>query len=196
MLKLQYFGHLMQRADSLEMTGKDWRQEAKRATEDEMVGWRHWLNGHEFKQTLGDSEGQGSLVCCYLWGHKESDTTEQMNNKWWLNTITYEQMYKTGYLANNLYMAVATIISRTACKTGLGGQGQLTWDYIGKSKKKNQEVSTQRLFYKSMLLPISRCGRLRSDISNTDSITWKFWPWNRRSESIFGTAFHSLSILH
>ena len=49
-------------------------------TEDEMVGWNHRLNGHEFEQTLGDSEGQGSLACCSLWGHKESDTTGQLNN--------------------------------------------------------------------------------------------------------------------
>ena len=55
--------------------GKDWGQEEKRAVEDEMVGWHHWLNGHEFKQTPGDSEGQGSLVCCSPWGRKESDTT-------------------------------------------------------------------------------------------------------------------------
>ena len=54
--------------------GKDWRQEAKGATEDEMVGWHHQLNGHQFEQTLGDSEGQGSLECCSPWGHKESDT--------------------------------------------------------------------------------------------------------------------------
>ena len=51
-------------------------QEEKRVTEDEMVEWHHQLNGHEFKQTLGDSEGQGSLVCCSPWGRKESDTTE------------------------------------------------------------------------------------------------------------------------
>ena len=59
--------------------GKDWRQEEKGMgmTEDEMVGWHHWLNGHEFKQTLGDDEGQGSLVCCRPWGRKESDVTEQ-----------------------------------------------------------------------------------------------------------------------
>ena len=49
-------------------------------TEDEMVGWHHRFNGHEFKEALGDSEGQGSLVCCSPWGHKESDTTEQLNN--------------------------------------------------------------------------------------------------------------------
>ena len=49
-------------------------------TEDEMVGWNHPLNGHEFEQTPGDSEGQGSLVCCSPWGHKESDMTERPNN--------------------------------------------------------------------------------------------------------------------
>ena len=49
-------------------------------TEDEMVGWHHQLNGHEFEQTLGDGEGQGSLVCCSLWGCKELDMTEQLNN--------------------------------------------------------------------------------------------------------------------
>ena len=60
--------------------GKDWRQEEKGVTEDEMVGWYHWLNGHEFEQTLGDGEGQGSLVCCSPRGCKELDTTEWLNN--------------------------------------------------------------------------------------------------------------------
>ena len=49
-------------------------------TEDEMVGWHHRLNGHEFEQTPGDGEGQGSLACCSSWGHKESNVTEQLNN--------------------------------------------------------------------------------------------------------------------
>ena len=60
--------------------GKDWRQEEKGTTEDEMVGWYHWLNGHEFEQILGDSEGLWSLACCSLWGHRESDMTEWLNN--------------------------------------------------------------------------------------------------------------------
>ena len=55
--------------------GKDWGQEEKRTTEDVIVRWHHWLNGHEFEQTPGDGEGQGSLVCCSPWGHKESDMT-------------------------------------------------------------------------------------------------------------------------
>ena len=56
--------------------GKDWRQEEKGTIEDEMVGWHHWLNGHEFEQGLGVGDGQGSLACCSPWGRKESDTTE------------------------------------------------------------------------------------------------------------------------
>ena len=58
--------------------GKDWRQEEKAVTE--MVGWHHWLNGHEFEQTLGDSEGQRSLMCYSPWDCKKSDTTEWLNN--------------------------------------------------------------------------------------------------------------------
>ena len=75
-LKLQYFGHLTQRTDSLEnilMLGKIGRQEVKGMTEDEMAGWHHQLKGHEFEQALGDGEGQGSLTSCSPWGHKESD---------------------------------------------------------------------------------------------------------------------------
>ena len=60
--------------------GNDWRQE-KGATEDEIVGWHHWFNGCEFEQTLGDSEGQGSLACCSPRGPKESNTAELLNNK-------------------------------------------------------------------------------------------------------------------
>ena len=77
-LKLQYFGHLMPRAGSLEKTlmlGKILRQEKKGTTEDKMVRWHHQLNRHEFEQTPVRSEGQGSVSCCSPWGHKESDRT-------------------------------------------------------------------------------------------------------------------------
>ena len=60
--------------------GKDWRQEEKEMTEDEMVGWHHRLDGHEFEQSSGDGEGQGSLACCSPWDSKESDMTDQL--KW------------------------------------------------------------------------------------------------------------------
>ena len=77
MLKLQYFGHLMWRADTLEKTLKLGQIEGRRIRgwQDEMAGWLHWLSGHEFEQTLGDSEGQGSLACCSPWVCKELDTT-------------------------------------------------------------------------------------------------------------------------
>ena len=61
--------------------GKDWGQEVKGVTEDEIVGWHHQLNGHEFEQTPGDSEGQGSLAGCSPEGYKELDMTEQTNNR-------------------------------------------------------------------------------------------------------------------
>ena len=59
---------------------KDWKQEEKGTTEDEMVGWHHLLDGHEFEQALGHGEGQGSLACCSSWGRRKSDTTERLNN--------------------------------------------------------------------------------------------------------------------
>ena len=81
MLKLQYFGFLMQTVYSLEKTlvlGKT-EGRRRRGQQDEMAGWHHRLNGHEFEQTLGDSEGQGSLACCSSRGHKESVMTEWLN---------------------------------------------------------------------------------------------------------------------
>ena len=59
--------------------GRDWGQEEKGMTEDEMAGWHHRLGGHEFEWTPGVGVGQGGLACCNSWGHKESDTTEQLN---------------------------------------------------------------------------------------------------------------------
>ena len=78
-MKLQYFGHPMRRTDSLEKTlmlGKIEGRRTKGMTEDEMVGWHHQLDGHEFEQAPGAGDGQISLVCCSPWGCKESDMTE------------------------------------------------------------------------------------------------------------------------
>ena len=59
---------------------RDWRQEEKRMTEDEMIGWHPWFNGHESEQALGDGEGQGSLACWSPWGHKECEMAEWLSN--------------------------------------------------------------------------------------------------------------------
>ena len=72
--------------------GKNWRQNEKRVTEDETVGWHHQFNGHELGQTLGDGEGQGSLACYSPWGCKESDMT------WWLNNNSNNYMMYLRYL--------------------------------------------------------------------------------------------------
>ena len=74
--------------------GKDWRQEEKGMTEDEMVGWHHWLNGHEFEQALGVGDGQGSLVYCNPCGHKESDMTEQLN--WTERNVSCKHRHNKG----------------------------------------------------------------------------------------------------
>ena len=68
--------------------GKDWGQEEKGTTEDEMAGWHHRLNGHGFEWTSGVDDGQGGLVCCSSWGHKESDRTERLNRT---DNSTWEQ---------------------------------------------------------------------------------------------------------
>ena len=71
-------------------SGKEWGQEQKRMTEDEMIGWHHWLNGHGFGWTLGAGVGQGGLACCGSWGHKESDMTQ-----WWNWTeLNYMKLFK------------------------------------------------------------------------------------------------------
>ena len=73
--------------------GKNWRQEEKGMTEDEMVGWHHWLNGHEFEQAPVVAYGQGILVCCSPWGPKESDMTEWLS---WTELIIYSGNYFVG----------------------------------------------------------------------------------------------------
>ena len=80
-LKLQYFGHLMRRADSMEKTPMLGKTEVKRRRgwQDEMVGWHHRLDGHECEQALGVGDCQGGLACCSPWGRKDSDMTEQLN---------------------------------------------------------------------------------------------------------------------
>ena len=86
--------------------GEDWRQVKKGMTEDEMVRWHHWLNGHEFGWTLGVDDGKGGLVCCSPWGLKESDSTELLN---WIDETSnpkqvhcHPLIFLAGYLATML----------------------------------------------------------------------------------------------
>ena len=99
-LKLQHFGHLMQRTDSFQMTwmlGKTGRREEKGRTEDEMVGWHHWLNGQEFEQAPEVGDGQGSLACWSPPGRKESDMTEKLN---WTDPAWGQFLLPENLLAN------------------------------------------------------------------------------------------------
>ena len=90
--------------------GKDWRWEEMVKTEDETVGWHHWLSGHRFEQVLGDGEGQGSLVCCSLWGSQKVGhnwTTEQWQRfvyflLWNARSSLYIASFLDMWLANNL----------------------------------------------------------------------------------------------
>ena len=79
--------------------GQYWRQEEKGTTEDEMVGWHHWLDDHEFVQTLGFGDGQGSLACCIPWDHKELGMTE------WLNWLTERATLSMPEILENSAMA-------------------------------------------------------------------------------------------
>ena len=81
-------------------SGKDWRQEEKGTTEDEMVGWHHRFNGHEFEQTLGVGNGKGILVCCSPWGCKDSDMTEPLT---WSETTLQTSWVTCSWLAQPLH---------------------------------------------------------------------------------------------
>ena len=107
-LKLQYFGHLLRRADSLEKTLMLGKIEGKRRKgwQVELVGWHHWLSGHEFEQTPGDTEGQGSLECCSPWGRKSwiwlSDWTTT-NNKNTGHVLSYFKIFFPFYSYSNYF---------------------------------------------------------------------------------------------
>ena len=111
-LKLQYFGHLKKNwlFGKDPDAGKDWRQEEKEKTEDEMVGWHYRLERHEFEHTLEVGVGQGSLAYCSPWGHKESDTTEWLN---WMELMLYSRsllfihfLYSSVYMPNSWFISL------------------------------------------------------------------------------------------
>ena len=93
--------------------GRDWGQEEKGTTEDEMAGWHHWLDGRESQWTPGVGDGQGGLVCCNSWGRKESDTTERLN---WTELNWTEVITGFCYLGSILF--INTVIT---------GGAELSW---------------------------------------------------------------------
>ena len=81
--------------------GNDRRQEEKGTIEDKMVGWHHWLNGHESEQALGVGDGQGNRACCSPWGHKELDTTECLN---WIEPLPLSGNFFPSYCPDSRYL--------------------------------------------------------------------------------------------
>ena len=100
--------------------GNDWRQEGKGVTEDEMVGWHHWLNGNEFEQAPGVGDGQGSLACYSPWGRKESDITERLN--WIASNVELLSMYLLAavcFLWRNVCLGLLPIFDWVVCFSGI-----------------------------------------------------------------------------
>ena len=98
--------------------GRDWEQEEKGTTEDEMAGWHHRLKPHEFGWTPGVGDGQGDLACCNSWGRKESDTTERLNWNW------NRSNYKSSYLIEILWWLIKYIwlLSKVCTLSGSDGK--------------------------------------------------------------------------
>ena len=126
-LKLQYFGHLMQRTDSLEKTLMLGKIEGRRRRgRQRMAGWHHRLDGHEFEWTPGVGDGHGSLACCDSWGCKESDMTERL--KWTeLNIPERHKIETNGSLESPLDSKDIKAVSP---------KGNQSWIFIGRTDAK------------------------------------------------------------
>ena len=133
--------------------GKDWRREEKGLTEDEMVGWHHWLDGHAFEEALRVGDGRGTLTSCSPWGRKESDTTEWLNNSGpgiksttWISMVLNDMRRKNEVLAqfmqnhistrtNAIYSSMLSrYMRRAACKVS-----NKWWVGVGSEKGKERK---------------------------------------------------------
>ena len=133
-LKLQYFDHLMWRTDSFEKTLMLGKVEGgrRKGQQDEMVGWHHWLDAHEFEQAPGVGDGQGSLACCSPWGCKESDTTEWLN---WTEkqprcSLIYTRAKQNLQWNNEILWSIITCHNMNESQKHAKCQKRVTEDYI------------------------------------------------------------------
>ena len=110
--------------------GRDWGQEEKGVTEDEMAGWHHRLDGHEFEWTPRVGDGQGGLACCNSWGRKESDTTERLN---WTELSKYKSDGSGCHRGQSIVKA-----------RGSGKQLQIVYYYIQNSRGGVSETGKQQ----------------------------------------------------
>ena len=146
-LNLQYLGHLMWRADSLEKTLMLAKIEGRMRRQDDrgwMVWWYHQLHGHEFERAPGDGEGHGSLAWCSLWGCRESDTTEWLNNNNFFSKWLTQTMGKLCQHEDSL-TTLFILIERRSWKKPIGHDAS-TWQNLGGTESYVYEVlATWRL---------------------------------------------------
>ena len=145
--------------------GKDWRQEEMGRTEDEMVGWYHLLSGHEFDQVLGVCDGPGGLVCCSPWGHKESETTEQLN---WTGA---------GVLSNHL--ALEPWVSTHPCLT-VSKQGSLSHEAPDVRPRMNLSASLSASIPWTLAQGCGAQSLQRKEIihrKHNSPVSWRLFPF-------------------
>ena len=175
-LKLQNFGYLMQRAKSLEKTlmlGKIEGRRRKGSIEDEIFGWPHWLNVHEFEQMLGDSEGQGSLACFSSWGQKELDMSE------WLNKNSKEGLPSIRLKFPNRKsdpLNYYSILQKAAWRWSIGctwtspdGQHQNQIDYMLCSQRWRSSVQSEKQDWELSV------DQIMSSLLPNSDLNWRKW---------------------
>ena len=138
--------------------GRDWGQEAKGTTEDEMAGWHHWLDGCESEWTPGVGDGQGGLVCFDSWGRKESDTTERLNwtefnlyinNKTEIHVCSYYKWFYADIIATNVMLVIHKL--RDAHNVNKV-DNWLSYHSKGWSRELSQTVSLQQILKQKLKL--------------------------------------------
>ena len=129
---------------------RDWGQEEKGTTEDEMAGWHHWLSGRESEWTLGVGDGQGGLACCDSWGREESDTTERLN--WTELTESYTKNKKAGMWNSIYFLEVCFTMSwKENIYIKKEEQTIVRLTKFGRGKSKKERVEKRKATHSSIL---------------------------------------------